>query len=987
MSGSSIGGVVGGVVGFVASGFNPAGFQYGYLAGSIIGGAVDPDRIQGPRLTDAQTQTSNEGVPRPIIYGTACVAGNIIQVGPLVEHKTSQRAGKGGPVQETFTYTRDVAIRICEAAPLGGSMKLLRVWKNDKLVADWTEANTIPADTAAFDSILTFYSGDEDQLPDPTLEALAEEYGGGVGNVPAYRGTCYAVLTGLDVTETGGAVPQFRWEVSSDATQEDVVTERYVGPAYSSFTNNPEDPFTNPLSDYTVLSGAGTKLTGGGYTTPTTSIAAAISYAGSVAYPAWGDPDHFIGIMRGGSGPFSSANSDGIEGHGPFHDMTRYREAWLLYSWAEPVAFQDSLRLIGDTTGTPTSTGGEWNSDIAGTVFRSYSSRDSTTSSIRSGYEGFWPLAINIRCQKLVPVDALQDGEFELPDAPGFVSDAAGNIRKLGGAATMQTGLFRTLALESSSTTYTTRELGPVLVRGVADDTQAFWDAAYAAAVEAGEMPAGYTYSATGNGGTGTYPRNTTSAYLLTSGAQTVVTPGMVALDAIIEDFASRVGIPSTQLDLSAVSGIEVRGFPIARQTSAAEAVRALQQVYFFDLPEWGNSGDTGTKLRAVLRGGAVVATITDDDLVDTDDDESTRAQQVEFPRKVNLTASDPESNYEPITQPAERSTENVKAVGEASFSTNVVLTRSECAPVSEKLLKVMWEAALGRRTLELPEAFTYLTPSDRISYGGKQWHIDKAELLDGSVKLDLTRDRASAYASTATGSPVLPPTAPPSSIRGPTMFEAMNLPRLRSQDTTPGMYVAVCGLLPGWAGCDLYLSVDDGVTEQLVATLDDAATMGTLTADLAAAGTPLSVSLYGGELDSVTVDQLLARLNAAAVTTDEVSEILQFQTATETGTRAYDLTDLTRGELYTEAADHDSGDPFVLLDAAVAFVPLDIGLAGKTLIFRPVSRGTAPANNATYSIVFNPQFTGPQVVEAYVDDLGATYVDENGYPYYASEV
>lgn len=37
MSGSTIGGVVGGVIGFVASGFNPAGFQWGFMIGPAIG--------------------------------------------------------------------------------------------------------------------------------------------------------------------------------------------------------------------------------------------------------------------------------------------------------------------------------------------------------------------------------------------------------------------------------------------------------------------------------------------------------------------------------------------------------------------------------------------------------------------------------------------------------------------------------------------------------------------------------------------------------------------------------------------------------------------------------------------------------------------------------------------------------------------------------------------------------------------------------------
>src|SRR5690606_20406770 len=115
--------------------------------------------------------------------------------------------------------------------PLGGAMKLRRVWKDDKLVYDASSGSVLGADSQALASIMTVYDGSETQLPDASLEALPEENGGGVGNVPAYRGTCYVVLTDLDVTERGGAVPQFRWEVCSEATVGPEETE-YAASSY-----------------------------------------------------------------------------------------------------------------------------------------------------------------------------------------------------------------------------------------------------------------------------------------------------------------------------------------------------------------------------------------------------------------------------------------------------------------------------------------------------------------------------------------------------------------------------------------------------------------------------------------------------------------------------------------------------------------------------------------------------------------------------------
>ncbi len=915
MSGSTIGGFAGAAIGFWFGGSQ--GARWGFMIGSAIGGYVDPETIEGPRLTDAQTQTSNEGVPRAIVYGTACVAGNIIQCGPLVEHKTTQRAGKGGPEQTTFTYTRDVAIRICEAAPLGGTMRLRRVWKNDKLVYDASGSGEIDADSAAFSSILTFYSGAEDQLPDPTLEALDEEYGGGVGNVPAYRGSCYVVLTGLDVTETGGAVPQFRWEVASDAVVADNCDEYSTGAVYYF-----------PLDD-AMGGGAATEMIQGLDGTYSANCAAGPS------------------LRAGSNGSlFMAANSDHMLAN--YSDAFRINPAngWTVGVWCRPTELSAGSVYKNVATLFAATLSGQCNYSmrLRGTNNMEpqfvWSSSGTTFSELAAGFE-ISENSTAFMCMTYTPT-TVSSGHFKFYINGILVDEIDSDGPNWGGDY---------LAVGGYDFPESYGFIGYV-------SDLAVWDRAFS------DEEVLRKYWAVGD----YIPLPDVSGAYVSKDGEIVnvcipsITPGMVALSDIVADVCGRVGVDASQLDVSTLASTQVRGFPIARQTSAAEAVRALQQVYFFDMPEWGNSGETGTKLRAVLRGGPVVGTITDDDLVDAGDDEDIRAQQVEFPRKVNLTASDPESNYEPITQSAERSTENVKAVGEASFSTNVVMTRDEDAVVADKMLKVLWEQALGRTTIELPEEFTRFTPSDRISYAGKLWRIDEAELLDGTVRWDMTRDRASAYGSDVTGSIALPPTAPASSTRGPTIFAAMNLPSLRSADNVPGVYLAAQGLLPGWVGADIYLSTDGGTSEQKVATITDAAVMGSLAIscdeDGADSSGLITVDiLKGGELDSITDDQMAARLNGFALITDGVAEVGQFKTATEDADieRRYDLTDVLRGQLGTDAAPHLAGDRFVLLDGAVKFLPLDVEHAGKTLIFRAVSIGTAPANNPTTSIVFDP--------------------------------
>lgn len=193
--------IVGGIVG---SFFGAP--QLGFAIGSLIGNAVDPQRIKGPRIGDANVQTSQEGAPRPIVYGTAAVMGNLVDRGPLNKVITEERQGKGGgPVVETESLFMTFAIRICEGE-IGG---VTRIWEDERLVYDVREESEILGDSERYAQGFKLYLGSEDQLPDPDLEAIH-----GVGNTPAYRGTAYIVFREKNLTERRGSIPQFRFEVS-----------------------------------------------------------------------------------------------------------------------------------------------------------------------------------------------------------------------------------------------------------------------------------------------------------------------------------------------------------------------------------------------------------------------------------------------------------------------------------------------------------------------------------------------------------------------------------------------------------------------------------------------------------------------------------------------------------------------------------------------------------------------------------------------------
>ena len=254
-SGAQIGGIIGGVAGFFMG--NP---QLGYMIGSAIGGYVDPQKNYGPRLDDASSQTSTVGGVIPFGYGVFTTAGNVIWAADLVEHRKSERAGKGGGQKNyTYTYTRSYAVGVCK----GPISAYLWVKRNGKLIyaADpqglgaamgWTGeqiADLVEA-SSKFRQIATLYYGTERQMPDSTITAVE-----GVGNVAPHRGLAYIVLENDDVTDLRGAVGQFEFCVKVGAARS------YTTPPYSvhvedgltvTFAPNPGALREDPVESFNV---------------------------------------------------------------------------------------------------------------------------------------------------------------------------------------------------------------------------------------------------------------------------------------------------------------------------------------------------------------------------------------------------------------------------------------------------------------------------------------------------------------------------------------------------------------------------------------------------------------------------------------------------------------------------------------------------------------------------------------------------------------
>jgi hypothetical protein len=183
---SAIGTLVGG----------PIGGAIGALVGRTVDGAIlGHGTREGPRLKELAISTSSYGTAVPRVHGRMRVPGTIIWATDLVEHRDKQGGGKGKPSVVTYSYTASLAVAL-SSRPLAG---IGRIWADGNLLrgaaGDFKTGGT-----------MRFYSGTDDQSPDPLLTAAEAES-------PAYRGLAYVVFEDLQLGDFGNRIPALTFEV------------------------------------------------------------------------------------------------------------------------------------------------------------------------------------------------------------------------------------------------------------------------------------------------------------------------------------------------------------------------------------------------------------------------------------------------------------------------------------------------------------------------------------------------------------------------------------------------------------------------------------------------------------------------------------------------------------------------------------------------------------------------------------------------------
>ncbi|MBA2704812.1 MAG: hypothetical protein H0U60_13285 [Blastocatellia bacterium] len=202
-------------------------------------------------------------------------------------------------------------------------------------------------------------------------------------------------------------------------------------------------------------------------------------------------------------------------------------------------------------------------------------------------------------------------------------------------------------------------------------------------------------------------------------------------LKNVLADVFQQVGLTGDQYDLSQATDT-VRGLLIGDRVEARQAIDAALRDFFIDLVE------ADGKLKAVKRGGSIVATIEADDLgaemVESGLPEpkpvrqEKRGSELELPRRVEVLFTCEDTQYLAGNQDAKRYTK-AHLQGELSFATNLVYTNAEARLLAERLLYHAW---IERQTFEfsLPPKYLYLLPGDPVTL----------PITGGTARVRLTR-------------------------------------------------------------------------------------------------------------------------------------------------------------------------------------------------------------------------------------------------------
>lgn len=461
-------------------------------------------------------------------------------------------------------------------------------------------------------------------------------------------------------------------------------------------------------------------------------------------------------------------------------------------------------------------------------------------------------------------------------------------------------------------------------------------------------------------------------------------------LSNIVEDLCSRVGLTSSDIDVTELSSIEVPGYIISRQTTVRGALEQLSSVFFFDAVESDNI------LKFTLRENkSVSATIEADELSFLSGSSGgaqeylreTRIQEVELPARYTITFIDRDNDHQQNAHSVRRifvpdDFRNVQSQNEVNNPVPIVLRSDVAKQSADKFITSSWVERVSR-SINTNWKYLFLDPNDVVDITIDDGSVIRSRItqqdvgLNLAVELDTISEEVAQYNSDVDSDGGDGPITQEFLADTITKTIVLCSPLLRDSDdvlrTNSRAYFFQGGFgSPGWNSGTLEKSNDGTIYNNVGGTTSEM-TWGVATTVLGDTDLPfqtdnintVTVFLSTNEdigLSSVTTIELLNGANAfALIHPDGVrAEICQFKNATLNVDGSYTLDTLYRGrrgsENFTDI--HVVGSTFLLLEPEKSgLIDLSLsevnqqrfyraGTSGSSLELATTFTKTSPAND-----------------------------------------
>lgn len=401
-----------------------------------------------------------------------------------------------------------------------------------------------------------------------------------------------------------------------------------------------------------------------------------------------------------------------------------------------------------------------------------------------------------------------------------------------------------------------------------------------------------------------------------------------VPIDSLISAICAHYDFDAAEA--AGLAGL-IDGVAADRPMSARGLIEPIARAFSFDAVE--SEGRIKFRMRDLPQAG----TIDPESLVETDSGQAlyrvTRGQETELPTALKLSYSESGLDYRRASVDARMLTGD--SLREAVLELPCAIAQGSAQMRADIMLKESWA---GRETAELalPPSLIAYEPGDNLTVmlGGRHHRFRLDRIADGAWRRVSARSHdvdlyVPADAPARGGTLAVPP------VFGPPLVEIADLPLALDGSKAHAPWIAAHAL--PWPGELVVLKREGESTFSLNRRIAVPATMGVLVDPLPPGpvglydrSSRIRVRLHSGMLASVSDQELLAGINAAAIgSREEGWEIIQFRNAVLTAPKTYEISWLLRGQSGSEpeiVAMRDAGTRFILLDPSI--VQLDLALA-----------------------------------------------------------